>query len=106
MQGKKQPGILLIVDFDWPQPFEKEHAQKAWALHDAIVASDWVVDLAAGAGGVGAGQSSIWVFRLDGYAALDRLMREREDPVCRAYMDCFGIMENVAERVREEVIFL
>ncbi len=100
-----RPGILLVVDFDWPRPFAQEHATNARALHDAVVESDWIEEVAAGSGGLGGGGSSLWVFRLQNYAALDRLMGNPTDPVSSAYIACFKSMVNVIERVREEVYF-
>ena len=35
-----KPGIFLIVEFDWPAPFEKEHAQLARQLHQAVQDQD------------------------------------------------------------------
>jgi len=100
-----RPGILLIVEFDWPIPFALEHGASARALHDAVIGSDWVEEVAAGSGGIGSSPSSVWIFRFQNYAALDRLMGKPTDPVSSAYIACFKHMVNVAERVRGEVFF-
>ena len=106
MEDANTPGILLLVEFDWPKPFEPDHGRAARALHDAVVGQGWIREIVAGSGGLGDGPGSVWVFRLENYAGLDRLLREQQDPVHQAYVKCFTIMENVVERVREEVIFL
>ena len=46
----------------------------------------------------------MWVFKLEGYAFLDRLFHG-DDPVSKAYVDFFGAMDKVSDIVREEVIF-
>ena len=100
------PGIYLIVEFDWPTPFEQEHGKKARKLHDLVQTADWVQESVAASGGIGAGQSSIWIFRLANYAALDTLLRDFENEVCKAYIDFFSVMPVVTEKIREEVIFV
>jgi hypothetical protein len=100
------PGIYLIVEFDWPQPFEQEHAKLARALHDAVQGRDWIKETAAASGGIGGRRSSLWVFRLESYAALDRLFKDREDPVSQAYLAFFSKMATVEDWVREEVVFV
>lgn len=60
----------------------------------------------AASGGIGGGPSSLWIFKLANYAALDRLFHDEEDPVAGAYRAFFGEMVDVQDMVREEVIFL
>lgn len=36
MAPAPSPGIYLSIDFDWPDPWSKEHADNARKLHDAI----------------------------------------------------------------------
>ncbi|MGD2027516.1 MAG: hypothetical protein PVI99_06835 [Anaerolineales bacterium] len=101
-----QPGIYLIIEFDWPQPFEDEHGKLARALHDAVQEKDWIKESAAASGGVGGRRSSLWVFWLESYAALDRLFKDREDPVSQVYTAFFSKMAAVEDWIREEVYFV
>ena len=105
MSDLRQAGIYLFVDFDWPKPFQPEYGAKAKALHAASQEAGWIREVAAASGGIGAGPSSVWVFWLESYAALDRLLRDRENPVAQAYQSFFSQMLTVSERIREEVIF-
>lgn len=100
------PGIYLFVEFDWPRPFEGGYGRKARSLHDAVQNKSWIKEVVAGSGGLGSGPSSNWVFWLENYAALDRLLRDQGDEVCQAYTGFFSEMPVVVERIREEVIFL
>ena len=97
--------IYLIVQFDFPSPFQPEHGSKARALHDRLQGQDWIEGTLAASGGVGAGPSCIWAFKLENYAALDGLLHG-DDPVSKAYVDFFGDMVDVQDAVREEVVFL
>lgn len=106
MAEQKQPGIYLIVEFDWPQPFTQDVGKKARHLHDIVQNQTWVREMVAGSGGLGEGPSSIWVFWLENYAALDRLLRDRSDEVSQAYIDFFNAMPRVVDKIREEVVFL
>jgi hypothetical protein len=101
-----RPGILLIVEFSWPSPLQPAHHVAARALHDSVVESDWVEEVAAGSGGIGGESQSIWVFRLQNYAALDRLLNDADDPVSRAYITWLQEMVQVTTKVREEVYFV
>lgn len=97
-------GIYLIVQFSFPRPFQPEYGTKAKSLHEALEGQDWIEEVFAASGGVGAGPASIWVFKLDSYASLDRLFGG-EDPVSEAYVDFFRAMDDVQDMIREEVIF-
>lgn len=99
-------GIYLIVEFAWPRPFTQEHAKNARALHDVVQDKEWIREVVAASGGLGEGPPSIWIFWLPNFAALDRLLRNREDPVSRAYLAFFSQMVGVKDKVREEVAFL
>lgn len=99
-------GIYLIVEFDWPAPFEESHGRKARKLHDIIQGKSWIKESVAGSGGLGAGPSSLWIFWLENYAALDRLLRNPKDEVSAAYTDFFSTMPTVVQKLREEVAFL
>ena len=99
-------GIYLIVEFDWPAQFERQHGTDARQLHDAVQNQSWIKEVVAGSGGLGKGPSAIWIFWLENYAALDRLLRSPTDPVSEAYLTFFRQMPNVIEKIREEVLFL
>lgn len=104
--SKPQVGLYLIVEFEWPQPFSEEHAKNARALHDVVQNQDWIREVVAASGGLGDGPPSLWIFWLPDYAALDRLLRNQEDPVSRAYTTFFSEMPVVKDKIREEVAFL
>lgn len=106
MPEQKHPGIYLIVEFDWPQPFTKEVGSKARRLHDVVQNQTWIRESVAGSGGLGEGPSSVWVFWLENYAALDRLLRDRSDEVSQAYVGFFSEMPKVVDKIREEVVFV
>lgn len=97
--------IFLLVQFNWPRPFQVEHGQKAKALHEVLQGETWIEDVVAASGGVGGGPSSLWIFKLQSYAALDRLFHDEEDPVAAAYTAFFSEMVDVEDMIREEVIF-
>lgn len=101
-----QPGIYLMIEFSWPPNIDKELAGKAYALHNELMDKTWIKEVVAASGGVGAGPSSVWIFWLENYAALDRLLRTPENPVCQVYLAFFSQMPEVIEKVREEVVFL
>ena len=99
-----QPGIYLIVEFDWPDNVTKEQAGNAYRLHQVVRDKEWIRGVVAGSGGIGGAQSSIWIFWLESYAALGRLLRDQEDEVGQVYNAFFKEMPNVVDRVREEVV--
>ena len=99
-------GIYLIVEFEWPRPFSREHAQKARQLHDVVQDKTWIKEVVAASGGVGDGPPSIWIFWLPNYAAVDRLLRNTDDPVSQAYTVFFSDMPVVKDKIREEVAFI
>ncbi|MCY3411515.1 MAG: hypothetical protein INQ03_07795 [Candidatus Heimdallarchaeota archaeon] len=99
-------GIYLIVDFNWPE-VTPELAKAARKLHDVTQETTWIRETVAASGGIGAGKSSIWIFWLENYAALDRLFKEFEtDPVSAAYINFFKDIPDMEERIREKVTFL
>lgn len=99
--------IYLIVEFSWPSPIEPELAQKAARLHKVLQQErGWIQEVVAASGGLGGDLGSLWIFRLENYAALDRLFHDPSDEVSQAYMDFFSRMPRVQDRIREEVIFL
>jgi hypothetical protein len=97
-------GIFLIVQFSFPRPFKPEYGVKAKALHQVLSGQNWIEEVFAASGGVGAGPSSIWVFKLENYAALDRLLKGSE-PTAKAYVDFFSLMDDVQDFIRDEVGF-
>ncbi|MFN2164727.1 MAG: hypothetical protein ACK2U9_00520 [Anaerolineae bacterium] len=100
-----RPGVYLVVEFNWPRPVQPGHGQDARALHDAIQGQTWLAETVAASGGLGGGPSSIWIFRLENYGALDRLLGSDDDPVALAYRTFFSQMVDVSERIREPVLF-
>ena len=98
--------IYLIVEFDWPSPMKPDLVQRAKDLHQIVQNQTWIEEVVAASGGLGAGPSSVWIFRLENYAALDRLLRDRSDEVSRAYMGFFSEMANVRDKIREAVVFV
>jgi hypothetical protein len=106
MTDPAKPGIYLCVEFDWPQLFQKEHGTMARKLHDVVQNQTWIKEAVAASGGVGGGPSSAWIFWLEDYAALDKLLRDRENEVSQAYRDFFSHMPLVVDKIREEVLFL
>lgn len=105
MAEKKIPHIYLIVEFDWPNPVEAEIARKAYRLHQVLQTTDWMKSAIAASHGVGKGSGSLWIFQLENYAALDRLLRDSSDPVYQAYDEFFSAMPVVSTTIREEVLF-
>jgi len=101
-----KPGIYLIVEFDWPQPFEEQHGKLARALHDSVQGLDWIKESVAASGGLGGKYSSLWIFWLENYAALDRLLGDPADAVSQAYRAFFSQMKTVRDQIREEVYFV
>ena len=98
--------IYLIVEFSWPSPIEPGLAQKAAHLHKVIQDQDWIQEVLAASGGLGGDLGSLWIFRLESYAALDRLFHDRSDEVSQAYLDFFSKMPRIQDRIREQVVFL
>ena len=106
MNDPQAGGIYLIVQFDWPESVDGELASKARVLHDLTQEADWIREVVAGSGGLGAGPSSLWIFWLENYAALDRLLNNTTDPICQAYLAFFTQMTHVSDFIREKVRFL
>jgi hypothetical protein len=99
MASSTNPGIFPFVDFDWPNPIQEEHGKKARKLHDVVQNRTWIKEM-------GAGPACTWIFWLEDYAALKKLLRNDEDEVAKAYRDFFAQMPVVAEKIREEVVFV
>lgn len=105
MNDNQTPGIYLIVDFNWPRPITKEVAEKARTLHRVVQGRSWIREAVAASGGIGGKASSIWVFWLEGYGALERLLNDPADEVGQSYNAFFSSMAGVRDKVRGEVIF-
>jgi len=106
MSEKQSPGIYLIIEFDWPNPITREQGQNASNLHEILKGHTWIKESVAASGGIGGGAACIWIFWLKNYAALDRLLHDKSDKVCQAYLAFFSEMPTVNEKIREEVVFL
>ena len=106
MLSEQQAGIYLIVEFDWPKTFNPETGQKARNLHEVAQNRRWIRPIVAGNGGIGLGASSIWIFWLENYSSLDILFHDLENEVSKAFLSFFSSVDNVSEKIREEVIFL
>lgn len=105
MTDSRKPGIYLIVEFDWPRPFTPEQGKMAGQLHRVVQDKSWIKETVAASGGIGGGPSSVWIFWLENYAALDKLMNDRDDEVSQAYTQFFLEMPLVQEKIRGEVLF-
>jgi hypothetical protein len=105
MSDKPTTGIYLIVEFEWPNPMDPEAGKKAYHLHQVVQDQSWIQEVVAASGGIGDGPSSIWVFWLENYAALDRLLRSENDEVSTAFIAFRRAMPRLTEKIREEVLF-
>ena len=106
MNDEPKPGIYLMIDSDWPKPFDTEHAKKARKLQEVVQGKTWIKESVAASGGIGGGQATVWIFWLENYAVLDRLLKDDADEVAQAYRSFFSEIMAVEERIREEVVFL
>ena len=106
MNDTPHPGIYLIIEFDGPEAITKEHAQNAARLHSVTQNKDWIKEVVAGSGGIGTGPCCIWIFWLENYAALDRLLQKPNNEVSQAYHAFFNDMPVVQDKIREKVVFL
>jgi hypothetical protein len=103
--AQPHPGLYLIVDFDWPAPVTSETADKARHLHTVLQGQLWIREVVAASGGVGGGPRSTWVFWLENYSALDRLLHDPSDEISKAYDNFFSAMPLVVDKVRDQVLF-
>lgn len=105
MNEQPPRAIYLIVEFDWPTSIDADVAQKAAHLHSVLQGQTWIQEAVAASGGLGGDHGSLWIFRLESYAALEKLFHDKSDEVSQAYLDFFSCMPRIADKVREEVIF-
>ncbi|MHA2249323.1 MAG: hypothetical protein ACXAD7_03125 [Candidatus Kariarchaeaceae archaeon] len=103
---KVKSAIFFIVEFDWPGEQTQEMYKAAADLHQIVVESDWIDEVLAGFGGIGGKRASIWIFKLDTYGLLDKLLKHEDNAVSKAYRKFFGMMRRIDDQVREEVVFL
>lgn len=92
--------------FDWPSTISEEMAKDAKELHRLVIEADWIEETIAASGGVGGELSSIWVFKLNGYGDLERLLHDYNDPICKQYHKFFNQMARMETMIRDKVIFL
>jgi hypothetical protein len=104
--NEREPGIYLVINFNWPEPFTAEHGKNARKLHEVVQDKSWISETLAASGGIGGNKGSMWIFWLENYAALDRLLHSKEDELAQAYRDFFSEMAAVEEYIREEVVFI
>ena len=101
--------IFLIVEFNWPSETTPEMYSAAGDLHKTVVAAGWIEEILAGFGGIGPGRASIWVFKMSSYGDLDKIAnsyKTDQNEVSKSYSKFFEMMEDVEEKIREEVIFV
>jgi hypothetical protein len=98
--------LYLFIEFEWPAEMTKELAGLAHKLHTLTQAESWIQEAVAASGGIGGTYSSVWVFKLDGYSALEKLMRDQENEISQTYMQFFSQMANVRDSLREQVVFM
>jgi hypothetical protein len=63
---------------------------KARAILDTVQGKSWIKESVAAIGGIRAGQSSVWIFRLESFAALNRLLIDDDDEVAQTYRSFFS----------------
>ena len=101
--------IFLIVEFNWPSETTPDLFKAAGDLHKTVLAAGWIEEVLAGFGGIGPGRASIWVFKMASYADLDKLVNSYnvdQNEVSKSYSTFFGMMEDIEEKIREEVVFV
>jgi hypothetical protein len=98
-------GIYLFVYFDWPKQITDDVIQGALQLHKLTNECDWIKESIAASDGVGSEFSSVWVFWLENYGALDKLFRDKDNEINQVYTMFFTKMRKVKTHVKEKVIF-
>ncbi|MHA1865122.1 MAG: hypothetical protein ACTSVB_11835 [Candidatus Heimdallarchaeaceae archaeon] len=101
----KKPGIYYIVMFDWPEEVSSELSKKVREFHELVEKAPWIREIVAASGGIGIGATSIWIFWLQDYTDLNKLLRSEEE-ISKLYHEWTKEMQNVETMVREEVIFV
>jgi hypothetical protein len=98
--------LYLFIEFEWPREVTKELGGLAHKLHTLTQDAGWIQEVVAASGGIGGEMSSVWVFQLADYAALERLMRDPDDEISQTYMQFFSQMADVRDSLREQVVFM
>ena len=102
------PGLFLIVEFDWPKEITPQLFKASSHLHEVVTQSDWIDEKVAGYGGLRIDFQCIWIFRVNDFVALEKLLNlpeDEQDDVAKAYANFFDNMIKVKETIRQEVIF-
>ena len=100
-----QPGIMLIIEFDWPEEITKELATLVRKFHDLVVEADWIEEKVAASGELGGDYGSIWIFRLDNYGGLDEFLHGKNE-ITKSFIEWSNQMADMHLSVKEEVQFL
>lgn len=112
MTSQKMSGIIIVVEFDWPEEITPEMFQASANLHKVITESDWITEKVAAYGGLRTvgGFQCIWIFQVETFGDLDKLFERTVDntfthPEAEAYSNFFSKMQRVEERIRYPVMF-
>ncbi|MHA1440909.1 MAG: hypothetical protein ACTSPK_03455 [Candidatus Heimdallarchaeota archaeon] len=100
-----QQGIMLIVEFDWPEEITKELGSLVRKFHDLVTDADWIEEKVAASGGLGGDYGSIWIFRLKNYAGLDEFFHGKNE-IAKSFKKWSNQMIDISISVKEEVMFL
>ena len=100
-----QPGIVLILQFNWPQTITKELGLKVHHFHDLIIAADWIEEKVPASKGIGGKYNSIWVLKMENYAALDHFLHGKNE-IAENFTEWADQMLKMKINVKEEVQFL
>ena len=78
-------------------------------MHETVRKNDWIDDPVVAYGGVGNGLPCMWIFSLESYAFLDKLLhptKNEHNDVAIAYSNFFNQMKTVKSKIKHEVQFL
>ena len=98
-------GFYLIIEFDWPSTISKELALIVRKFHDLVMEEDWLEETIAASGGIGGDNSSLWIFRIENYASLDKFLHGK-NPVAENFPKWADKMAKMKLSVKEQVKFL
>ncbi|MHA1303502.1 MAG: hypothetical protein ACTSQE_13230 [Candidatus Heimdallarchaeaceae archaeon] len=101
----QEPGIFYIISFDWPEEISSELSEKVRKFHELVKQTDWIEEKVAASGGIGVGATSIWIFWLQDYTDLNKLLRD-DNELAKLYREWTHEMLNLETTVREEVMFV
>ena len=74
-------------------------------FHDLIIAADWIEEKVAASGGIGRKYNSIWVLKMENYAALDRFLHGKNE-ITENFTEWADQMLKMKLNIKEEVQFL